>query len=105
KAGTALGTREPVIWQRYATVLAFCLATWNNIEAFVWHGARQLEKDGTAIATAALGSWNTSYWGASQAPLPAKPASKLVGIGHGAYQKPKGWPLHRDHVHVRLTFC
>jgi subtilisin family serine protease len=97
-SGTSLGTREPDVWRRYATVLAYCLATWPVIEAFVWHGARALENDAVAIASDM--NPQMSEWGLPV--IPAKRAHKLVGVGHSAYGHE--WPEHQNHIHVRLTF-
>lgn len=101
--GAALGMREPDIWRRYATVLAFCLVTWPNIEAFVWHGARTIESDAVTLATLNLATaWDTNYWGPAQSSIPTNRLSKLVGVGHSSYGG--AWPNHQDHIHVRLTF-
>jgi hypothetical protein len=108
--GTRLtGAHEAEVWRRYATVLAYCFATWGTLNTFTWHGVRQIQTDAVAIAQAAFDAGWRSTWGAtpkSRADL-SPPASergrKLVGQGSSSYGVGKGWPPHRDHIHIRLN--
>jgi Penicillin-insensitive murein endopeptidase len=108
--GTRLtGTHETEVWQRYATVLAYCFATWGTLNTFTWHGVRRIQTDAVAIAQAAFEAGWKSTWGPtpkSRADL-SPPASqrdrKLVGQGSSSYGAGKGWPPHRDHIHIRLN--
>ena len=108
--GTRLrGTHETAVWRRYATVLAYCFATWGMLNTFTWHGVRRIQTDAVAIAQAAFDAGWKSTWG----PAPksrvdlSPPASqrdrKLVGQGVSSYGAGKGWPPHRDHMHIRLN--
>jgi hypothetical protein len=103
------GTHETLVWQRYATVLAYCFATWGILNTFTWHGVTRIQTDAVAIAQAAFDAGWKGAWGPtpkSRADL-APPASqrnrKLVGQGSSSYGAGKGWPPHRDHMHIRLN--
>jgi hypothetical protein len=96
-----------LVFTRYATILAYCLATWSQVQSFVWHGALALTGV-DQIATTALNSGWRSTWG--PAPTPDAIASawsdrrrKLVGQGTADYGSGRGWPPHEDHLHVRLV--
>jgi hypothetical protein len=95
-------TQATAVWQRYATVLAFCFATWNRVNAFVWHGARQIDAAALTIAQNAMANWNT-YWGPAPTALPQQRSGKELGEGNSNYGAGKPWPLHHDHIHVRLN--
>jgi subtilisin family serine protease len=112
-AGAVLaGQRLDRIRGRYATIVAYCLSTWASLNACVWHGVTWALADAQAIATAAARAWNTAWGPAPPAAEPAGPTAaatlrqKLIGQGHHTYNNPAvkhGWPLHQDHVHVRLN--
>jgi hypothetical protein len=103
------GTELDTVRRRYATILAYCLLTWDRLNTVAWHGAQWLRADAQAIARTAAGSWNTAWGPAPSATTPAGPAKaselarKLVGQGHADYGAGRGWPPHQDHLHVRLT--
>lgn len=108
--GTRLtGTHETEVWQRYATVLAYCFATWGMLNTFTWHGVRRIQTDAVAIAQAAFDAGWRSTWGptpksrADLSPPASRRDRKLVGQGSSSYGAGKGWPPHRDHVHIRLN--
>jgi hypothetical protein len=112
RGGTRLTwTHEPEVWRRYATVLAYCFATWGMLNTFTWHGARrtQTQADAVAIAQEAFDAGWRSSWGptpkgrADLSPPAAERNRKLVGQGVSSYGAPGGWPLHRDHMHIRLN--
>jgi hypothetical protein len=112
RGGTRLtGAHETAVWQRYSTVLAYCFATWGMLSTFTWHGARQtqLQTDAVAIAQAAFDAGWNSAWGptpnsrADLAPPAAERNRKLIGQGAPSYGPGKGWPFHRDHIHIRLN--
>ena len=102
---------ETLVFQHYATILAYCVATWSLLNAFVWHGVRKIEDDAVRIARAAFDSGWKDTWG----PGPAKRDdiapdaewkkrhTKLIGQGSASYGAGKDWPPHQDHVHVRLA--
>jgi hypothetical protein len=104
------GTDETDVWQRYATVLAYCFATWRMLRTFTWHGARraQTQTDAVAFAEAAFDAGWKSSWGpapASRADLSppiAERNRKLIGQSSSIYGSGKAWPLHQDHMHIRL---
>lgn len=109
--GTLLtGAHETEVWQRYAVVLAYCFATWGMLKTFTWHGARrtQTQTDAVAIAQAAFDAGWRSTWGPAPAsradlsPPTAERNQKLIGQGSSSYGAGKGWPLHQDHMHIRL---
>src|SRR5262249_25379164 len=89
------------VWRRYATVLAYACASKPMINAFVWHGTKQIESDALSIAKAALSNWKNT-WG----PAPASPADialpTTIGQGAASYGPGKPWPPHNDHMHIRL---
>lgn len=101
----------------YVTILAYCAATHGQLVAAVWHGARRLRTDAVTQAQAAwdatvaagLGSTTKPGWQSNWGPGPANraaisaPSSKFIGDGASNYGSGKSWPLHRDHVHVRLA--
>jgi hypothetical protein len=108
---TALtGTHNTDVWGRYATVLAYCFATWSTLKTFTWHGVRSptLQADAIARAEAAFDVWKSS-WGPKPAsksvltPPATELRSKLIGQGSSSYGPGKGWPPHRDHMHIRLN--
>ncbi len=100
-------TRQDAVFTLFATVLAYCYASWDRLDAFVWHGARQIEDEALTIAQAAFDAGWQDDWGpapASRADLDRGSATRrprLVGQGHGSYGG--GWPPHRDHIHIRLN--
>lgn len=116
--GTAIADpRRTTLLDRYATILAYCVATQDGVEAAVWHGAPALGARALAIAqdawdrtvaasagTAARPGWRAA-WGfgpATRTALVAARAGLLIGDGAASYNKSPGWPLHQDHIHVRL---
>jgi len=110
RGGTQLrGAHEAAVWQRYATVLAYCFATWGMLNTFTWHGVRRIQSDAVAIAQAAFDAGWKSTWGpapksrADLAPPAPQRDRKLVGQGVSSYGAGQGWPLHRDHMHIRLN--
>lgn len=112
RGGTRLtGAHETVVWRRYATVLAYCFATWGMLRTFTWHGARQtqLQTNAVAIAQAAFDAGWQNTWGptptsrAELAPPAAERNRKLIGQGASSYGPGRGWPPHRDHIHIRLN--
>jgi hypothetical protein len=104
------GGYETEVWRRYAIVLAYCFATWRMLKTFTWHGARrpQTQADAVAIALAAFDAGWKSSWGptpvsrADLVPSAAERNLKLIGQGSSSYGAGKSWPLHRDHMHIRL---
>jgi hypothetical protein len=116
--GTAIpDPRHTALLERYATILAYCVATQDGVEAAVWHGAPALGARALAIAqdawdrTVAAGTGTTerpgwrNTWGygpKTKAAIVAARAGLLIGEGAGSYNKSPGWPLHQDHIHVRL---
>jgi hypothetical protein len=102
-AGAALAPpQSAAVWGRYATVLAYCLATWSRVNAFVWHGARQIDAAALTIAQNAMANWNT-YWGPAPSSMPQQRSGKELGEGNSNYGAGKPWPPHHDHIHVRLN--
>jgi Penicillin-insensitive murein endopeptidase/Putative peptidoglycan binding domain len=108
--GTRLtGAHETEVWRRYATVLAYCFATWGMLNTFTWHGVRQIQADAVAIAQAAFDAGWRNTWGAAPksradlSPSASERARKLIGQGSSSYGPGKGWPPHRDHIHIRLN--
>ena len=108
--GTRLtGAHETGVWRRYATVLAYCFATWGTLKTFTWHGVRGIQTDAVAIAQAAFDAGWKSTWGpapksrADLSPSASERARKLIGQGSSSYGPGKGWPPHRDHIHIRLN--
>jgi hypothetical protein len=116
--GTAIPEpRRTTLLERYATILAYCVATQQGVEAAVWHGAPALGARALAIAqdawdrtvaanagTAERPGWRAT-WGygpATRAAIVAARANLLIGDGAGSYNRSPGWPLHQDHIHVRL---
>jgi hypothetical protein len=102
------GGHAVVIWRRYATVLAYCICTWDMINAFTWHGVPRLEAEAVRIAQAVYSSgWRPASgpWPGSISEIPPaswpKRSAKLVGAGSPSYGT--GWPPHHDHIHVRLN--
>ncbi len=107
-------TAEAVVIRHYATILAYCLCTWDRLDAAAWHGApgtRTLARD-IALGVLKLG-WKPA-WGpeptAAQITAAAASGAKLIGESSASYNMPvkpgekrKGWPLHPDHLHVRLN--
>jgi hypothetical protein len=109
--------RRTTLLDRYATILAYCVATQAGLVAAVWHGAPGL---GARAVTLAQAAWDATVaaragtterpgwratWGygpASRAAIVAPPASLLIGDGSSAYGPGRGWPPHQDHIHVRL---
>jgi hypothetical protein len=105
-AGAALaGARLDTIRHRYATIVAYCLATWPRLNACVWHGVSWVLAEAQVISAGALRNWQPA-WGAAPGAAPptaaATLARKLIGEGHTAYGPGRGWPVHQDHLHVRL---
>jgi hypothetical protein len=104
------GVYAAEIWRRYAIVLAYCFATWSVLKTFTWHGVRQpqLQTNAMAIAQAAFDTGWQSSWGsapksrADLAPSVAERNQKLIGQGSSIYGTGKAWPLHQDHMHIRL---
>ena len=112
RGGALLTAAErDALLQRYATMLAYGFASWSRVEAFVWHGVGAIADQALAIATAAFDSGWKSTWGPSPSAREAitsawnERSRKLVGQGSGPYPRSDGtgWPLHQDHLHVRLT--
>lgn len=108
--GTRLtGTHETEVWRRYATVLAYCFVTWGMLNTFTWHGVKRIQTDAVAIAQAAFDAGWKSTWGPAPksrtdlSPSASERARKLVGQGSSSYGTGKGWPPHRDHIHIRLN--
>jgi hypothetical protein len=109
--------RRTTLLDRYATILAYCVATQTALQAAVWHGGPGLAARAVAIAldawdrtvaanagTTQRPGWRTK-WGpgpASRAAIDAPPASLFIGDGSAAYGLGRGWPPHQDHIHVRL---
>ena len=101
---------EARTFERYATILAYCVATWSLLKAFVWHGVRKIEDDAVRIARNAFDSGWKDSWGEGPksrddiAPEEEwkKRGGKLIGQGSADYGAGKSWPPHQDHVHVRL---
>lgn len=104
-----MGTHEAEVWQRYATVLAYCFATWGMLNTFTWHGVRKIQAKAVEIAQAAFDAGWKSTWGLtpkSRADLSLSASQrnrKLVGQDSSSYGAGKGWPPHRDHIHIRLN--
>lgn len=108
-ATTLTGTQETTIWTRYATVLAYCFATWNGINAFVWHGVNNIDQQALTIATNAYNSGWKNTWGTGPSSANFMPPDvwkkrgyKLIGQGSSSYGT--DWPIHDDHIHIRFTF-
>lgn len=105
---TLTGAQETTVWNNYATVLAYCLLTWNSINAFVWHGVHKIDQQAVMIASNAYQKGWKSTWGADPGgfTMPAdvwkKRGFKLIGQGSSSYGS--DWPIHDDHIHIRLTF-
>jgi hypothetical protein len=109
--------RRTTLLDRYATILAYCVATQTTLQAAVWHGGPGLTARAVAIAldawdrtvTANAGTtqrpgWRAA-WGpgaANRAAITAPPPSLFIGDGSAAYGEGRGWPPHQDHIHVRL---
>ncbi len=103
------GAGETAVWQRFATVLAYCFTTWDRVNAIVWHGIRNVQTEAVAIGQAAFDAGWRPTWGpapsdrsAINIPGPLR-GTKLIGMGAGSYNRSPGWPLHRDHIHIRLS--
>jgi len=109
--------RHTTLLGRYATILAYCLATQAGVEAAVWHGAPALAAGALTIAqnawdatvragrgTAQRPGWRAT-WGfgpTTRAEIVAARANLFIGDGSASYNRDPGWPLHQDHIHVRL---
>lgn len=118
-AGTAaIATpRSTTLFERYATIVAYCVVTQPLIQAVVWHGAPDARAQAVSIGqrawddvvaagqgTTARPGWRAS-WGpgpANRAAITAPPAGLLVGEGSSSYGAGAAWPLHQDHIHIRL---
>lgn len=105
----------------YVTILAYCAATHGQLSRVIWHGAHHFRTKAVteaqdawdATVAAGLGTTTKPGWQSNWGPGPVNraaisaPGSKF--IGHGAPPKsnygvmPGGWPIHDDHVHVRLS--
>jgi hypothetical protein len=117
RAAPITDPRRATLLDRYATILAYCVATQAGVNAAVWHGAPALEARALAIAqaawdrTAAAGAgtrerpgWRAT-WGygpATRAAITAPRANLFIGAGSSSYEQTGGWPNHPDHIHVRL---
>jgi hypothetical protein len=111
------GATADSVRRRYATIIAYCIATAPQLSAAVWHGARGVAADALQIArdawteteragtgTTARPGWRAT-WGEGPANLAAIVAPRgalLIGEGSSSYGAGRGWPLHQDHIHVRL---
>ena len=115
-----VGAVSAALLDRYATILAYCVATQNLLSAAVWHGAIAMSARAAALAqnawdatvqagagTAAQPGWRAS-WGPGprdRAALTAPTSALFIGTGapsYGVSPPEHGWPLHSDHIHVRL---
>lgn len=107
--------RRAALLDRYATILAYCVATQNLLTAAVWHGATAMSARAATLAqnawdaTVQAGAGTTAQpgWRASWGPGPRDRAaltapSSALFIGAGAPSYGAGWPPHPDHIHVRL---
>jgi len=109
--------RRAALLDRYATILAYCIATQDGVNAAVWHGAPSLAARALAIAQQAwddtlaahAGTTERAGWRATwgfgprqRADIVAARAGLLIGEGSGSYGAGRGWPPHQDHIHVRL---
>jgi hypothetical protein len=106
---TRLGTaEESATFERYATVIAYCWATWARVNTVTWHGVQQVEGRALVIAQEAFDAGWQDTWGAAPARREDIGANwksrrvKLVGQGSSNYGPGKGWPPHHDHLHIRL---
>jgi len=109
--------RRTTLLDRYATILAYCVATKAMVEAAVWHAGPGLAPRALALAQAAWDrtaaanqgtrerpGWRAT-WGfgpTSRAAITAAPSSMFVGDGSSNYGAGRDWPPHQDHIHVRL---
>jgi hypothetical protein len=109
--------RRTALLDRYATILAYCIVTQARLTAAVWHGAPALSARALVLAqqawddtvaaragTTASPGWRAT-WGsgpATRAEIVAPPASLFIGDGSSSYGAGAPWPLHQDHIHVRL---
>ncbi len=114
---TIADPRRTTLLDRYATILAYCVATRERVQAAVWHGARGLSARAVTLAqqawdrtvaanagTSQRPGWRAT-WGvgpANRAAITAPPASLLIGDGSSNYGPGADWPPHQDHIHVRL---
>jgi hypothetical protein len=103
------GSAENDIWRRFATVIAYCYATWGIVQAVAWHGVRQIESDAATVAQLAFDAGWSNTWGpappsrAVLSPPASERATKLIGQGSDSYGVGRGWPPHNDHIHIRLN--
>jgi hypothetical protein len=109
--------RRATLLERYATILAYCVATQSIVTAAVWHAAPGLTARALTLAQAAWDrtvaanqgtaerpGWRATWgWGPkTRAEIVAAPASMFVGDGSSNYGAGRDWPPHQDHIHVRL---
>ncbi len=102
---------ERAVFTRFATVIAYCIATWPRLDTLAWHGVAGVEEEAAEIARRAFdGGWRAA-WGQGPArrgdiaprEMWSRRRSKLVGQGSKSYDVTGGWPLHQDHLHIRLV--
>ena len=109
--------RRTTLLDRYATILAYCVATQSIVAAAVWHATPGLAARAVALAQAAWDrtvaakegtaerpGWRAMWgWGPkTRAEIVTPPASMFVGDGSSNYGPGRDWPPHQDHIHVRL---
>jgi hypothetical protein len=87
-----------LILQKYATFLAYCLATWSNVQVVIWKCANSVRNLARDLALAAFdGGWRAS-WG------PAPSSRQDILTAHRQFNtKVIGDDAHRDHMHVKLV--